>query len=237
MSDSTAYMITDMLIDTSKSGTAKKLKDLPYNVASKTGTVGKINSSKNTDAFCVSYTSNHTIITYVGDSQLDQKINGSTYPTLINKNILKTLYKNYKPEDFHIPKSITTKNIDLNQYKNNIVEENQNSNNNIEEIFSNNNLPKQNLNKLNLKLEAFNFENRKPILSFFASNNYTYNIKRINEKKEEIISSFSPKDDLKIIKFEDKSAKSNDIYEYFIEICEKSSNIKYQTNKVKLKSY
>ena len=40
MSDSTAYLITNMLQSTAKSGTAKRLKNIEYDLASKTGTVG-----------------------------------------------------------------------------------------------------------------------------------------------------------------------------------------------------
>lgn len=234
MLDSTAYLITDMLIDTSKSGTAKKLADLNYQVASKTGTVGKQNSNKNTDAYCVSYTSKHTIITYVGDKELAENINGATYPTLINKSILKTLYKNKKPADFIKPASVITKYINKEENTNHSVNQSPTHNETIEENFQETNIPKNT--SLNLTIEAFNFENRKPIITFFASNKYTYNIIRIHEKKEEKISSLSPKDDLKIIKYEDISAKYSEIYEYLIEICDKSSNQKYYTNRIKLKA-
>ena len=236
MSDSTAYLITDMLIDTAKSGTAKKLADLNFQVAAKTGTVGKQNSTKNTDAFSVAYTTNHTVITYIGGDNLNKNINGSTYPTMLNKSILQMLYKSQKPEDFKKPSSVETKTITKSDYQNNEIYLSD-SDDGINEIFSKQNLPKQKNTKPNLNLEVFNFENRKPILSFFTSNNFTYNIKRIQENKEETISSLSPTDELKITKFEDISAKNNEIYEYFVEICEKSTNKIYQTNKIKLKTF
>lgn len=235
-SDSTAYLLTDMLIETSKSGTAKKLKDMPFEVASKTGTVGKVNSNKNTDAFCVSYTSNHTIVSYIGNESLNQEINGASYPTLINKEILLTLYKNQMPENFKKPASVKNINLDTSEYTNNKIIENNNLDNSFEEIFSKNNLPEKNV-LLNSKIEVFNFENRKPIITFFANKNYTYKIKRIHKNKEETLSSLSPNENLKTIKYEDISAKNNEIYEYFVEICEKSTNKITISNKVKLKSY
>ena len=218
MKNTTACQITDMLTETSKTGTARRLSDLNFDVASKTGTVGKPNSNKNTDAYCVSYTTNHTIITYIGGENLNENINGSTYPTMINKLILNELYKNNKPDKFTKPISLNIKNVDLtNDYTSKTK-------------FIDNQ-------KINLHIEGFNFENRKPIISFFATPNYYYNIKRIHEKKEEKISSFTSIDEPKIIKFEDIHAIKNEIYEYYIEVHEKSTNKKFTTNHIKLKSF
>lgn len=229
MKDSTANLINEMLIETSKSGTAKKLSNLKFQIASKTGTVGKIDSNKNKCAYCVSYTTNHLVITLITDSNLPESINGSTYPTLINKCVLNELYKSKPPKDFPKTKLPQTENQSFNPLQ---------KNNQAEEIKKQEIISNQDKNKfLNTHLEVFNFENRKPILCFFTSNQYTYNIIRKDEKKEEIISSFSPKNDLKITKYEDISAKSSEIYEYFVEICEKSNNQKHFTNKVKLKSF
>lgn len=214
MKESTANQITDMLIDTSKSGTAKKLKNFNYQIASKTGTVGKSNSTNNTDAYSISYTSNHTIITYIGDENLPKNISGSSYPTEINKEIFKKLYSSKKPKNFEISKNFN------------------------QEIL--NNLKTTSVSKIELStknLTALNLENRKPILMFFASKNNTYNIIRKHKNKEEIISSLNNLKNDKYIKFEDISAKNNEIYEYFIEICEKSTTKKYYSNSIKLKSF
>lgn len=237
MSDSTAYLITNMLIDSSKNGTARNLKNLNFEVASKTGTVGKQNSKNNTDAFCVSYTTNHTIITYIGSDSLPSNINGSTYPTLINKNILTKIYKNKPPKNFNQPTSVSIQKIDKSEYSNNIIYKTSNQTDFIEETFSINNLPKENDSNPSFELKIINKEGRKPILSFYVSKNYIYNIIRINKNKEEKISSLSTINNSKNIKFEDISAKNGQIYEYFIEICEKSSSKKHFSNKIKLKSF
>lgn len=214
MKESTANQITDMLIDTSKSGTAKKLKNFNYQIASKTGTVGKSNSTDNTDAYSISYTSNHTVITYIGDENLPKNISGSSYPTEINKEIFKNLYSSKKPKNFEISKNLNQENL-----------------NNLKATNTSNYM-------LNTKnLTALNLENRKPILMFFASKNNTYNIIRKHKNKEEIISSLNNLKIDKSIKFEDISAKNNEIYEYFIEICEKSTTKKYYSNSIKLKSF
>ena len=72
---------------------------------------------------------------------------------------------------------------------------------------------------------------------FFVNPNNTYNIIRKHKNKEEIISSLNNLKSDKLIKFEDISAKNNEIYEYFIEICEKSTTKKHYSNHIKLKSY
>ena len=237
MSSSTAYLITDMLLDTSTSGTAKRLKDLNFEVASKTGTVGKNGSKSNTDAFNVAYTSNHTILSYVGGTTMPESINGATYPTMISKDILNLLYKNNPPKDFNKPTSIITKLIDKDEYSKNIISETDDTSNSISEIFSKTNLPSQTKSSLNLKLDVFNFEDKKPLLCFFVSPNYSYQIIRKNKNKEETISSLQNIKNAKIIKFEDISAKKDEIYDYFVRITKNSTNEIFTTNNCKLKSF
>ncbi len=237
MSESTAYLITDMLKDCAKSGTAKRLRDFDFEIASKTGTVGEAGSKLNSDAYNICYTSEHTIISYVGGKNMNESINGATYPTLISKNILELLYKNTSPKNFDIPSSVSKISINKNDYDNNIISQTEQSNNSITEIFSKSNLPPKTDNTLSLKLEVINQHDKKPILCFYASNNYNYNIIRKNKTKEETISSLVGDFESKIIKFEDISAKNTEIYEYFVEICDKYNNHKFNTNSVKLKPY
>ncbi len=235
ISSSTAYLITNMLQDSTKTGTAKRLKNFDYEIASKTGTVGT--SKSNSDAYNISYTSNHVILSYVGGTEMPASINGATYPTMITKDVLSFLYKSKKPSNFQIPESVTKQSISKSDYQNNIVSKTDNPQNSIIELFAKSNLPPQTQTTLNLNLDVFNFENSKPILCFHTAPNYTYEIKRIHEKKEETLSSLNDINETKIAHFEDKTAKNDKIYEYFVEICEKSSNKIFKTNIVKLKSF
>lgn len=237
MSESTAYLITDILKECSKSGTAKRLKDFSFDIASKTGTVGKTNSANNTDAYNISYTSNHIILSYIGGDDLPSTVNGATYPTMITKDILDNLYLNNSPTSFKIPNSITHLKLDKTEYENNKLVVTEKQENIIEDIFAKNNLPIVTENSLNLKLDIFNLENHKPIICFFVSPNYTYKVIRKEKNKEETISSLNDVNLSKIAKFEDISAKNNHIYEYFVEICEKSTDKIYKTNSVKLKTF
>ena len=76
MQDSTAYLITDILKDTCIIWTAKRLKNLGYEIASKTGTVGLSQSRENSDAYNVSYTTKHTIVSFFGKTKMTEIING-----------------------------------------------------------------------------------------------------------------------------------------------------------------
>lgn len=100
-SPSTASTITRMLIECSKSGTAKKLCYLPFDVAAKTGTNG--NSSGNTDCFSVGYTVNHTAAVWIGsknDEPLSLDQTGANVPTYILGKIFESLYEKSQPEPF-----------------------------------------------------------------------------------------------------------------------------------------
>lgn len=60
----TAYLITDVLQTAVKSGTAKKLRSLPFPIAAKTGTAGT--QKGNTDAYVLSYTPCDTVGVWLG---------------------------------------------------------------------------------------------------------------------------------------------------------------------------
>ena len=62
----TAYLMTDMLKTAVKTGTAKKLRSLPFDIAAKTGTVGTTNG--NTDAYAISYTVNNVVGVWIGNA-------------------------------------------------------------------------------------------------------------------------------------------------------------------------
>lgn len=220
MQTSTAYLITDMLTKTSKTGTAKRLKNFSFEVASKTGTVGMPNSTKNKEAFCIAYTSSHTFLTYFGGENMPENINGSTYPTMLMKNILEFTYKTSTPENFKIPDDIK------------IVMPSTNESVTEKKVYSKDNLP-ENL-SVDYKINVYNFENKKPIIEFNTNNNYSYEIIRKSKEKEEII--FSSSND-KIVKFEDKTAQNNTIYEYFVKFCTFSNNETIESNHIKLKTY
>jgi len=114
----TCYLMTEMLKETAKNGTAKKLSTLGIEVASKTGTVGKKGSNQNLDAWNISYTPEITCGIWVGN--LDNtpiNIAGGNQPTQIVKNLL----ENRKNIPFEKPNEIVEKEIDLKELEENHI--------------------------------------------------------------------------------------------------------------------
>lgn len=125
INEDTAYIMTDMLKTAAKSGTAKRLKDCDYAVAAKTGTNSYQKTSKNNDAYCLSYTTQHTMGIWLGNlsneekSALSNNVTGATYPTMITKQVYDKLYQKIKPADFIKPNTVVYADIDLIVYNSN----------------------------------------------------------------------------------------------------------------------
>ncbi|MBR6779129.1 MAG: transglycosylase domain-containing protein [Clostridia bacterium] len=115
------YLMTDMLKDTAKTGTAKRFNDLNLPIASKTGTATN-NNGQNTDLYNIAYSSQHTLLTWIADiktNHLPSSLHSSVQPTIINKDILSYLYKNVTLPDFDIPTGIQKMPYDILELENN----------------------------------------------------------------------------------------------------------------------
>ena len=110
-SDENVYLMTSMLEDCAKSGTASRMNIKNYNVASKTGTVGLKNGCNN-DIWNLSYTSKNTVCVWMGNTKsekndvLTKDSLASVYPTEIAKRIFEFLYKEATPPNFKVPDNI-----------------------------------------------------------------------------------------------------------------------------------
>ncbi len=114
-SEGTASLINQMLIETAKSGTAKMLRNLPYDVAAKTGTCG--DKSGNTDAYSVAYTSENCVAVWLGDGtnkKLD--ITGGNQSCKMAQTILNKLYADKSPKKLETSKGTKTVKIDAELY-------------------------------------------------------------------------------------------------------------------------
>jgi Membrane carboxypeptidase/penicillin-binding protein len=116
ISTENAYIVTDVLTDTARTGTARGLSSLTFEVASKTGTVG--NERGNTDAYNVAYTSDKTFLVWHGNStgdttyDLDLSETGGAYATRTMRELLTKTYENGAPKPFTIPDGIEYIDID-----------------------------------------------------------------------------------------------------------------------------
>lgn len=216
--DDANYLTLSTLLTTTKEGTAKKLKSLPYMVASKTGTVGS--GENNTDAYSIALTSEDTIAVWVGDLSGGTigKLTGGNQPTNMSKNYFTGIYKMHTPPDFEIPSSITELEIDsIELDKNNLVLK---ANDyvpdcyKIKEIFSKFNLPKdKSTNFLEIKPAKLNgkIENTNNILEFEAESYLIYDLYKIEDNEDILLKVFSGEQG-KVTFAEPSSTKKNSKY-------------------------
>lgn len=81
-SEETAYIITSMLEETAKNGTAKALSKLPITLYAKTGTNG--NDKQNFDSFSIAFDKNYIALSYLSstsETTLSANVGGGTIPT------------------------------------------------------------------------------------------------------------------------------------------------------------
>lgn len=119
-SEETAYLTTDMLKTAAKTGTAKKLRNLPFEIAAKTGTAGTENG--NTDAYALSYTTRDCVGVWLGSAAggfIDYT--GGGLPCNLLLDINERLYQSYqkkneKIENFAIPQGVVRVELDKISY-------------------------------------------------------------------------------------------------------------------------
>ncbi len=116
MSDSVAYLTTDILCEAIKSGTASKLNGFPYEIAAKTGTAQNAkNSEFNKDAWSIAFTTENTLAVWYGDVENTEKsgmsTTGGAYPTLLARKIF-SLLPSPKEKEFTVPDSVFQVEID-----------------------------------------------------------------------------------------------------------------------------
>ena len=109
-SPQTAYQITSILEGATKTGTAKKLKDLNLDIAGKTGT-----TNKNTDTWFIGFTSDLVIGVYVGHDEpkpLGKFETGAKTAMPIFKSFVELALKKENTRPFKVPEKITMMVVD-----------------------------------------------------------------------------------------------------------------------------
>ena len=213
------FIINDMLKDSSKTGTAKRLNSLNLPVASKTGTA--YNGENNTDLYNIAYTSEHTMLTWISDlknNYLPNNMLSSVEPTEINKNILKYLYSNIIPSDFKKPDNVEYLPYDILEAKDNhrIVSPTSNIDRYIAyDYFKSDNKPIEIKISNNLDLSV-NLDKTGANISFTAKKNKEYKLYKTVNEKDILLESISEKSG--IINILDSNIfKYNEITYYLID--------------------
>lgn len=118
--EDSAYLMTDILKSTAQKGTAKKLRNLPFEIAAKTGTVGT--KKGNTDAYALSYTTNDTIGVWFGNADNSFiETTGGGLPCNLLFSLNEATEKEYgrtqrKIAPFYIPKNVAKIALDKTAY-------------------------------------------------------------------------------------------------------------------------
>ncbi len=110
VSEETAYLVTDMLKDCARYGTAKKLAKFDYELCAKTGTNGTADG--NSDAWCLSYTSNYSLCVWYGalnGAHMNSNVTGGSYPAMASKYVWENIAIS---DNFNVPNGIISADID-----------------------------------------------------------------------------------------------------------------------------
>lgn len=148
VSDSTNYLITDILKTTATVGTARRLNVIGIHIAAKTGT-NSVNGEQK-DLWTVAYTTEHTYLGWIGatggnDGGLHSSLTSSVTTTTMLKPIITECYRTGNPADFERPPTVTLENLDADTYYNDhkLLLADEQSTSQISELFCVNNLPER----------------------------------------------------------------------------------------------
>ena len=236
VSDESCFLLTDILKDCAKTGTANKLASLNLPIASKTGTASV--DGKNTDLYNISYSTEHTMLTWIADiddKTLPQTMLSSSQPTEINKQICSYLYSNRKLNDFEKPSGVEKVGYDIVELENQqvLVQPNHNIERYIVyDYFKSDNTPKFSANddSLDLSVEINKYG---ATLSFQAKRNIEYNIHKQTTKGLTNLDTIRDKNGTIIIN--DSDVFNFDTIEYYI--TNQNDEIISDIKKIKPKDY
>ena len=116
MGEGSAFILTSMLQSVVQEGTAKALRDLPLEVAAKTGTVGDENGNR--DVWLAAYTAEHAAVIWMGFDEnshgklLPPDSGGGGYPAALMKEVLLGLYAGKTAPAFRQPDSVVRVRLD-----------------------------------------------------------------------------------------------------------------------------
>lgn len=189
----TVGMINDILCETAKSGTAKKLANLNFPICAKTGTSGT--EKGNTDAYTISYTPENTVAVWMGNyDNTPTDINGGGLPCHYAYLINKKLYSEKAPASFPLPKELVTLKLDKAEYdtkhKIMLADDNTPSEFIMADLFKADNIPQetsQRFSSPHIQIPEIQYKNNSITIKLCQEEYYSYLIKRQSDKKNETI--------------------------------------------------
>ena len=211
------YQMLNNLFETVKSGTGSKLKNLPYQIACKTGTVANSNGY-NTDAWCCAITSRNTFIAWDGANEneyLEKSHGGSGLPAMGIKDYTDFVYNNSKPTDFKMPNEIVKLKIDKDKLNNEHIVNavpNEFNGNSVYGIFSKNNLPQMTTFEIDFTVRHSLFED---IIEFNGMTGCKYNLYFIENGEKVFIKSIICNGNM--VRLVERKANIFKQYHYYIE--------------------
>lgn len=215
--EESCFLVTDILKDCAKTGTAQRLNSLNLHIASKTGTAST--EKGNTDLYNIAYTTKHCMLTWIADinkNTLPSTLLSSSQPTDVNKAICEYIYHNNPPPDFAIPSNIERIGYDIIEYENNHVLVQ--PKHKLERYIAYDYFKKENTPKFAFNDEPFNLnvdiDKNGSILSFDAKRYNSYNIYKQTTKGVTLLETVREKNGQILI--EDNDVFIYDTIEYFI---------------------
>ncbi len=184
------FLINDMLCETAQTGTAKRLKSLPFPVCAKTGTGA--NSFGNTDAYTIAYTAQDCVGVWLGNAD-NSPVNatGGGLPCNYALSILQTLYENSAPKALFAPNDKVKKvSFDRLEYEKNhrilCADALSPAGESISDYFLTDNLPKQTSERFSrptVQKPRIWVENHTVCIELCQTYYYEYVLKRENDGK------------------------------------------------------
>ncbi len=123
VSESTAFIMTDIMKTTAVSGTAHRVNIDGIEIAAKTGTVSFQNGRGVNDAWTAAYTTEDIVVVWNGYDMpsdihyMSSSSTGGRYPALMIHEILSSLYSEHKPEDFPANSDVAEVKLDKIMYE------------------------------------------------------------------------------------------------------------------------
>lgn len=229
MGSDTAYLMTKMLSDACVNGTSMRLKNLPFQVAGKTGTVARKGTNQNTDAYSIAYTTNHTMGVWFGNYSLDDKYvlesknNGGTFATSAIKQCFSEIYKNNPPNNFEVPNNVEEVEIDAKLYNEENIIKLASPNcppRYTQKILVSTRFKPKDVSDLFDNISVNNFDVKvngtKATICFEAKDYLKYEIFRVVNNNAKLVANYSNKSGN--VEFIDKNLNFNTKYGYYIKV-------------------